>query len=191
MSEHDADLVNRFVRSKDVEAWNELYSIHAGRVHRYTARMLGSKRQLDEDAAQTAWMRAVEKVDTLRDPSAFELWLIGIARRVCLEELALNRIERGMLAFPEKDDAQALGEAAPDDRGLLVPAADEPLEKAEEKRRAQTFLDRLALQHRELLILQLDEGMTLEDIAYVTGTTLATVKGRLRQAMSAMRKVAA
>lgn len=43
-----------------------------------------------EDAAQMTWLRAVERIDTIRDPDRSGLWLKTTARRECLRRIEHN-----------------------------------------------------------------------------------------------------
>jgi len=78
-----ADLLAR-VRNGDAQAWTEL-------TDRYTNLLWSVARSLrmsDSDAAdavQTAWLRLVENLDTIRDPDRLGSWLATIVRRECYD----------------------------------------------------------------------------------------------------------
>ena len=78
-----ADLLSR-VRDGDGDAWNAL-------TDRYTNLLWSVARGLrmsDSDAAdavQTAWLRLLENLDTIRDPDRLGSWLATIVRRECYD----------------------------------------------------------------------------------------------------------
>lgn len=70
----------------DVEAWNEI-------VHRYDGLLRSVARgyRLSDadsaDVAQTAWLRLIQHLDGLSEPSRVGEWLVSTARRECLRKL--------------------------------------------------------------------------------------------------------
>jgi RNA polymerase sigma-70 factor (ECF subfamily) len=58
---------------------------------------------------------------------------------------------------------------------------------AEDAGRVHAALDRLAPEHREVLVLRFLEGMSYQTIARVTGERLGTVRSRLHYAKRALR----
>jgi RNA polymerase sigma-70 factor (ECF subfamily) len=47
-------------------------------------------------------------------------------------------------------------------------------------------MEHIAVEYRESLVLRFQEGMTLEEIASVTGAPLGTVKSRIYRGLSAL-----
>lgn len=82
----DAQLVDR-IRAGDQTAWNELVERHSGLLWRL-ARGIVSDDAAASDAMQTAWLRLLQYVDRLTDPSAVRGWLCTTARR---EAIALSK----------------------------------------------------------------------------------------------------
>src|SRR4051794_36106646 len=48
----------------------------------------------NEDAVQSTWLRAVERIHTLRQAECLPAWLATVARRECLALLTRTRRER-------------------------------------------------------------------------------------------------
>ena len=57
----------------------------------------------------------------------------------------------------------------------------------ERRRQLQLALDDLPEEQREVLLLRLEQELTLEEIAGITGVGRETVKSRLRYAMDKLR----
>ena len=73
------------------------------------------------------------------------------------------------------------------ERELLeqLPAADAPVQRLNELRAA---LGQLSEEHREVLLLRFQDGLSLAEIAAATGVPLGTVKSRLHHALEDLRQ---
>lgn len=92
-----ADLVHA-ARGRDHGAWEELVRRYGGMVRGVAA----SYRLTESDAAdvgQNTWLRAFERLDTLREPDRLGGWLATIARRECLAVLrrTVREVSDGLL----------------------------------------------------------------------------------------------
>ena len=79
---------------------------------------------------------------------------------------------------------------AGDERTARIPDHDTPertLSEFEQRRRLQLALDELPAEQREVLLLRLEQELTLEEIGAITGVGRETVKSRLRYAMDKLR----
>src|SRR5262245_57495694 len=74
----------------DPDAFRVLFDRHAGAVRRFL-RDLGRDDALADEATQETFVRAHARLATLRDGQRLRPWLLGIARRVFLEELRRRR----------------------------------------------------------------------------------------------------
>ena len=83
MVRSDADLVNA-VLAGDKAAFESLVKRYELSVRALAAGILGDK-HLAADAAQEAFVRAYEKLSSLRDKAVFGPWLLKIARRCALD----------------------------------------------------------------------------------------------------------
>ena len=64
----------------DRDAWNELVRRYDGPLHQ-VARSFRLDQAAADDAVQTAWLRLVERLDTLHDPQGVGAWLTTTLRR--------------------------------------------------------------------------------------------------------------
>src|SRR3546814_4018126 len=77
-----------------------------------------------------------------------------------------------------------------DERTARIPDPDTPermLSEFEQRRGMQLALDELPDEQREVILLRLEQELTLEEIGAITGVGRETVKSRLRYAMDKLR----
>jgi RNA polymerase sigma factor (sigma-70 family) len=115
-------------RMRDKTAWEELTRRYGTLVRGVVARY-----RLQEadaaDAAQYTWLRAIERLETLRDSERFGAWLASIAGRECLALLRRSRRERPDEAMLEAQVSPASGPeslvvAAEINRAVVAAVAD-------------------------------------------------------------------
>jgi RNA polymerase sigma-70 factor (ECF subfamily) len=150
-----AEWVRRAQRG-EAAAFDELLSRSKG-LARKTAYPLLPAHQLD-DALQEAYLTVFQKLHYLRDPLAFQAWLVRIVLHVAyaMRKKAPPRVEaEGRLR--SEDGAAAVA------RRLDLKAA----------------LERLKEDDRNILILRELLGMSYEEIAYALRLPLGTVRSRL------------
>jgi RNA polymerase sigma-70 factor, ECF subfamily len=152
-------------RAGDRGAFASLYRRHARTVH---GLLLAQVARADvDDLVQEVFLRAMRKLDSLRDGGAFGAWVTSIARR-CATDHHRSRVP---LARAEREVAQPA--AAP----------------AEAQASAVLALIReLPLAYRETLVLRLVEGMTGPEIAARTGLTPQSVRVNLHRGMKKLRE---
>jgi len=173
----DRDLVAR-ARQGDAEAFTQLIMQYQVPLYNMALRMVG-EREDAADIAQEAFVRAWEKIRTLRD-APFKSWLFQIAANLCYDHF---RRGRRLGVMPEEDrggNVVALGIATPD-----------PQDRAEANERHSIIRAAIAaLEHdlRMAIILRDVNGMAYEEIAAVLRLPLGTVKSRIARARAAMQE---
>jgi len=160
----------------DVTAFQTLYSRHRGPLFRHLQRQLRDP-GLAEEFFQDTWQRVITARDRYRPDAKFATWLYQIAH---------NRVTDHWRAKQHRptapDDAGELAERVPD------PSTPERMLSAfEERRRLQLALEELPDDQREVVLLRLEQELSLEEIAEITGVGRETVKSRLRYAMDKLR----
>ena len=101
----------RAVIGGEQAAYEKLYDRYAPLVRAICHGTTGNLTEA-HDLAQDVFMRAYEKLDTLRKPDSFGTWLVGIARLRCREWLRQSRqISRSRV---ELDDAKVTTADPPD-----------------------------------------------------------------------------
>lgn len=119
----DADLVAR-VCAGDRWAEDALYRRYARVVAGLVARLLGGPREDVEDVVHDAFVSAFEKMDRLRDRSAFRPWLMQIAVTHVRRVLRRRRLKRALGLLPSSDELSleriASSEVSPEVRAELA-----------------------------------------------------------------------
>ncbi|MBM3474895.1 MAG: sigma-70 family RNA polymerase sigma factor [Armatimonadetes bacterium] len=161
------ELVSR-ARSGDAEAYTELVRRFQDAVYA-TAYQAVLDPEAARDLAQDTFVRAYEALGSLRDPASFPGWVVRICRN-----LAASWLRRPDRAWVSID-------------GLHVPAPDvAPLVASDDV--VTRALAALPEENRLALSLFVVDGYTYDEVARLTGTTTAAVRGRIHRAK---RKLAA
>jgi RNA polymerase sigma-70 factor, ECF subfamily len=159
----DAQLVAA-VRNGDRTAFGLLYEKHARMIHGV---LLAHVPHADaDDLVQDVFLAALRKLGSLREPAAFEGWLLAIAR---------NRANDFHRRARESDE---LPEEIRDSSG----------KEDREARAALETIRSLPEAYRETLILRFVEGMTGPEIAARTGLTPGSVRVNLHRGMKQLRE---
>ena len=160
----------------DTGAFEQLYARHRLKLYRYLLRQLRDNAQADE-LFQDVWQRVIAARAGWTPEAGFATWLYTIAH---------HRLGDHWRALKHRP-------AAPhdaDERLARLADGDTPervLSDFERRRQLQLALDGLPEEQREVLLLRLEQELTLEEIGEVTGVGRETVKSRLRYAMDKLR----
>ncbi|HVE94760.1 MAG TPA: RNA polymerase sigma factor [Acidimicrobiales bacterium] len=164
----DASLVFA-AQAGDPDAFSELFKRHYPQVKRVVARKLGNLRDADE-IAQSAFVRAYERIDRCGGDRRFGAWVQVIANNLAVDHLRASNRTRPSEEPVKGDDA--LGPNAPEDSLLRS-------EQASLIRRA---LDTLPERQREVVVARDMEGRRPPEIAAAMGLTLGAVDSILLRA---------
>jgi RNA polymerase sigma factor (sigma-70 family) len=161
----------------DVASFERLYQRHRGKLYRFLARQLHGNGALADEMFQDVWQRVITAREGWKPEALFTTWLYRIAH---------NRLADHWRALqhrpPAPHDADERTERLPDED-----TPEKQLSEFEERRRLQLALDELPEEQRIVVLLRLEQDLTLEEIGEVTGVGRETVKSRLRYAMDKLR----
>ena len=160
----------------DMEAFSQLYARHRTPLYRFLLRQLRNEALADE-LFQDIWQRVVTHRADWKPDAPFTGWLYRIAH---------NRLNDHWRA--QKHRPPAPGDA--EERVARITDQDTPeraLSEFEERRRLQLALAELPDDQRTVLLLRLEQELSLEEIGEATGVGRETVKSRLRYAMDKLR----
>ncbi len=160
----------------DVVAFEQLYARHRGRLYHYLLRQLRDNALADE-AFQDTWQRVIAARASWTPGAGFAAWLYTIAH---------HRLGDHWRSLKHRPAAPADSE----ERTARVADPDTPervLSEFERRRQLQLALAGLPPEQREVLLLRLEQELTLEEIGEITGVGRETVKSRLRYAMDKLR----
>jgi RNA polymerase sigma-70 factor, ECF subfamily len=163
----DAEVV-RAAQGAELWAFEALYRRTAPIAYGVVRRLLGTDEDVD-DVVQDAFIAAFDKIGSLREADAFA---VGKVSRVIRKRRVLAAV--GLRSRQSVADVDQ----------MLAPSA--PPDVALELERLYQVVVALPTNDRIALVLRRVEGSTLEEIAEVTGCSLATVKRRLARADAAL-----
>ncbi|MBC7983289.1 MAG: RNA polymerase sigma factor [Candidatus Obscuribacterales bacterium] len=174
----DGALMLRY-RNGDARAFELLYIRHKGSLYRYLQRMCRNREAVN-DLFQEVWSKVIVSRERYEVRAQFSTFLFRIAHNCAVDYF--RRAER-----------QHIGRTADvTEMQELLPGADtdRPDTQASEAQLQAAFkqsLQALPEEQRNVFVLFEETGLTLAEIAQVTGVGMETAKSRLRYALSKLR----
>jgi RNA polymerase sigma-70 factor (ECF subfamily) len=167
----DEQLMRRYAAG-DMSAFETLYERYRGPLYRYIRRQVGDAATAN-DLYQGSWEKVIRARTSYRPDGLFRAWLYRITRN-----LVVDHFRRVRPQVPLEPDAHAAGNP-------------QPLESAAEQQqhaRLLAAIARLPPDQKDALLLKLEGGLGLEEIARITGAGSETVKSRLRYATAKLKR---
>ena len=165
MALHDADLIQRTLAG-DESAFGFLVDKYKGSVHALAYRKLGDF-HIAEEITQDTFLKAYQKLSTLKDPGRFPGWLYVIAARCCISWFRQNRLQTESLDSVKGEmNAQSWTKYA----------------DARLREEVNNALESLPESERTVLTLYYMAGMTCEEIGRFIGTSCGAIRDRLYRA---------
>lgn len=175
----DADLL-RAHSAGDPHAFARLYDRYDRSCFQLIRRLLGAAHgEAAEDLHQDTWI-AVSRNAASFDPAkaSFAAWLFTIARHKTFDHFRRQKV--------------AVLASAQDEAALRVPDPGRtPLEQVQSREQAEEIVaavEALPLEQRGVFVMFAEGGLSLEEIAQVTGVAVETAKSRLRYARAKLRQ---
>jgi len=168
----DEQLMQRYANG-DAKAFDRLYDRHRGPLYRYFNRQVPDAATAN-DLYQGTWEKIIKSRRKYRAAAPFTAWMYQIAHNHLVDHYRRTRP-----ADPMETDTFADDHASPT----------QDLIAGEQREQLRMGIISLPAEQRETLLLQLETGLKLEDIAKVTGVSKETVKSRLRYAVNKLKQV--
>jgi RNA polymerase sigma-70 factor, ECF subfamily len=170
----------------DVQAFNQLVLIYQQTLFGAIFRLLGDY-DTAADVTQDAFMAAFRGIATFRGGSSFRSWLLRIGSNMACDHW--RRVQRrpadSLEALTETDEPQS-----PEVLQALTSNADDPeahLLTQELQSLIQQGLQKLPLDQRVAVVLCDIEGLSYDEVAAATQTTLGTVRSRIARGREKLR----
>ena len=172
----------------DTSAFNQLVLCHQQVVYNTVFRLLGDY-DAAADVTQEAFISAFRAIHTYRGKSLFRTWLLRISTNLACDHW--RRVQRrpseSLEAIVDEEESrtspliESLAQTGPDSN------PEENLLTQELQQLIQCGLQELSLDQRTVIVLCDIEGLSYEEIAQATRTTLGTVRSRLSRARGRLR----
>ncbi len=180
MKNEDAQLVNQFLTG-DEDAFTRLVKKYQKSVHALAWRKVGDFHTAEE-LAQDTFLKAHQKLATLKNPNQFAGWLYVIADRICID---WHRKRKPSMESLETTSGEEIEESS------YRHYEDEQREKASVEHRygrIRSLLEKLPESERTVVTLHYLGEMTYKAISEFLGVSPNTVKSRLQRACNRLRQ---
>jgi RNA polymerase sigma-70 factor (ECF subfamily) len=176
----DEELVDRS-RSGDVESFNQLIIRWERPIYALAYRVIGREEEA-RDVCQEAFLRAFRALPGFKGQAKFSSWLYRITLNLCRDWIRRHRRVQ-IQQMPEDTDPLDLA-------AQMGPV--ESIEDLAARRELTVVVERaMALlpdEQRTAIILKEYHGLTFQEIADLQGCPLSTVKTRLYQGLTVLRR---
>ena len=180
MTVTDEELVARSIGG-DADSFNQLILRWERPIYALAYRTIGREEDA-RDVCQETFLRAFRALPGFRGQSKFSSWLYRIALNLCRDWIRRER-RTGFVQPPEDVDL------------IDFIAAEEPSESIEDlvarkdqMRAVERAMALLPEDQRTAIVLKEYHGLTFQEIADLLGCPLSTVKTRLYQGLSVLRR---
>ncbi len=180
MKNEDAQLVNRFLAG-DEGAFTTLVKKYQKSVHALTWRKVGDF-HIAEEITQDTFLKAYQKLGTLKNPKQFAGWLYVIADRLCI---AWHRKQKPPMESLEATSGAEIEESS------YRHYEDEQRQEASIAHRQgyiRSLLEKLPESERTVVTLHYLGEMTVKEISKFLGVSANTIKSRLQRARNRLKE---
>jgi RNA polymerase sigma-70 factor (ECF subfamily) len=176
----DEELVARSIAG-DASSFNELIQRWERPIYALAYRQIGREEDA-RDVCQETFLRAYRALNGFRGQAKFSSWLYRIALNLCRDWIRRER-RTPVVQVPEDVDLFDLAASREPSESIEDRVARADLARAVEH--AMTLLPE---EQRTAIILKEYHGLTFQEIADVVGCPLSTVKTRLYQGLTVLRR---
>lgn len=176
----DEELVARSMDG-DVESFNQLIKRWERPIYALAYRVLGREDDA-RDVCQDTFLRAYRAIKGFKGQAKFSSWLYRIALNLCRDWIRRQR-RTPTVQVPEDVDIADLAAATGPSESIETLVA-----RREMGRAVAIAMAALPEEQRTAIILKEYHGLTFQEIADMQGCPLSTVKTRLYQGLSVVRR---
>ncbi len=176
----DEELVARS-KTGDMDSFNQLVKRWERPIFALVYRTLGREEDA-RDVTQETFLRAFRALSGFKGDAKFSSWLYRIALNLCRDWMRKER-RAPLVAVPEGVDVEQLAA----ERGP-VETVEDLAARSELSREVARAMETLPAEQRQAIILKEYHGLTFQEIADLMKCPLSTVKTRVYQGLSTLRK---
>lgn len=176
----DEELVARSIGG-DHDSFNELVKRWERPIFALAYRQIGREEEA-RDVCQETFLRAYRALNGFRGQAKFSTWLYRIAINLCRDWMRRER-RAPVVQAPENVDLMDLAAAREGSETIEDRVARHDLSRAVERAMAL-----LSDEQRTAIVLKEYQGLTFREIADLVGCPLSTVKTRLYQGLTVLRR---
>jgi len=175
-AKYEENLV-KAAQNGDLNAFDELVKLHRGKIYAMIYNMIHN--QADAwDLTQDAFIKAWRALPKFQARSKFSTWLYRISHNVVYDHMRKRKItSAGEFNDEILTDSSIEPSARTTPRESTAP--DKKMENNELAQKIKSAMQKLSLEHRQVIILREIDGYDYKEIAEMTDSTLGTVMSRL------------
>ena len=168
----DAELVERYLTG-DTAAFDEIMVRYERQIYRICYRFV-ENREDAMDLAQEVFIKAFEHLATFRRESSLKTWLYRIAMNHCI-----NHVKKHSQEFVEVTEYT----------GSVCSRVQDQLEEREQREQFRRLVKLLPPKQKAILELRINEQLSYEEIARISGRSISTIKASVFFALEKLRKL--
>ncbi len=168
----DVALVERYLAG-DTTAFDEIMIRYERQIYRVCYRFV-ENRDDAMDLAQEVFIKAFEHLSTFRRESSLKTWLYRIAMNHCI-----NHVKKHSQEFVEVSEYT----------GKIQASTQVQLEDREQREHFRRMVKRLPPKQKAILELRINEQLSYEEIAKMSGRSVSTIKASVFFALEKLRKL--
>jgi RNA polymerase sigma-70 factor (ECF subfamily) len=180
MTRTDEELVALSIGG-DVESFNQLVVRWERPIYALAYRVIGREEEA-RDVVQETFLRAFRGIGNFRGQAKFSSWVYRIALNLCRDWI---RRERRTPILPAPDGVDVIELAAEQGPAESI---EDLVARNDMSQVVADLMTRLPEEQRTAIILKEYHGMTFQEIADLQGVPLSTVKTRLYQGLTVLRR---
>lgn len=170
----DSALMLRY-QDGDLAAFERLYKRHNDALYRYLLRLCQNSHAA-EDVFQEVWGKIIKSRSSYRPSAKFSTFLYRVAHNCFIDHVRRNKRHKHH------------SELAEDQHSDDSPQPDKLTEQALAKQKLSRALMALPDEQRDAFLLHEEAGLSMDQIAAVTGSKRETAKSRVRYATQKLRE---
>ena len=169
-------------KQQSQESEQNIFEQYYNRVY-YAAYYVIKDQELAEDITQETFMKAFKNLHSVHDMEKLGAWLSTIATRTAIDHLRRMKKWNDFTTSDVNMDTEPVI-THPDHISIVETG----LEEAHVKKVLLQEIDKLAPNHKEVLILYYHQDLTYEEIAELLNMKIATVKTRMFRAKRKLKE---
>jgi len=177
----DEELVTR-VQAGDLESFNQLVARWERPIYALAYRTLGREEDA-RDVVQEAFLRGFRGLKGFKGEAKFSSWLYRITLNLCRDWIRKAR-RAPMIQIPENEDGLDMAEQMPS----TAESVEELVNRQQMSAAVAKAMAELPEEQRTAILMKEFHGLTFQEIADTLDCPLSTVKTRLYQGLSVLRR---
>jgi RNA polymerase sigma-70 factor (ECF subfamily) len=167
----EQEAINR-IAAGDVDAFGTLYDLYLEKIYRFVYYRVHHK-QTTEDLVSVVFTKAFRKFDSYNHKQSFSTWIYSIARNTVIDHYRTHK------STSDIEEAFDLSDSTNISRDY---------ELKEKMDQAKQYLTKLPQEQRDLVMMRLWDGLSYDEIAFITSKNAANLRVSFSRIISRMQK---